>query len=88
MAIDVMRLLILAAQRDDIAKVSVTVADEVADYLNNKKRREMAQLEDDAKMTVQVLGAKGGIARTPALPVHRPRRPRSAVSQGQQRAVG
>ena len=51
-----MRLLILATQREDVAKVSVTVADEVATYLNNKKRREMARLEDEGQMTVQVFG--------------------------------
>jgi ribonuclease E len=59
MAIEVIRLLILSAQRDDIAKVSITVADEVATYLNNKKRREMAQLEDDGQMTIQVFGREG-----------------------------
>ena len=56
MAIEVMRLLILAAQREDIARVSVTVAEEVATYLNNKKRREMATLEDEGRMTIQVFG--------------------------------
>jgi ribonuclease E len=56
MAIEVMRLLILAAQRDDVARISVTVCDEVATYLNNKKRREVARLEDDGQMSVQVYG--------------------------------
>jgi ribonuclease E len=56
MAIEVIRLLILAAQREDIAKVSITVAEEVATYLNNKKRREMARLEDEGQMTIQVFG--------------------------------
>ncbi|HZZ70800.1 MAG TPA: Rne/Rng family ribonuclease [Pirellulales bacterium] len=59
MAIEVMRLLILAGQRDDINKISVTVEDEVATYLNNKKRREMARLEDEGNMTVQIYGLKG-----------------------------
>ena len=49
MAIEVMRLLILAAQREDVARISVTVYDEVATYLNNKKRREIARLEDDGQ---------------------------------------
>src|SRR5205807_4506679 len=56
MEIEVIRLLILAAQREDITKVSITVAEEVATYLNNKKRREMARLEDDGQMTIQVFG--------------------------------
>ena len=59
MAIEVVRLLILASQREDIAKVSVTVCDEVATYLNNKKRREMARLEDEGKLTVQIFGREG-----------------------------
>ena len=56
MAIEVMRLLILAAQREDIARVSVTVAEEVATYLNNKKRREMARLEDEGRIGIQIFG--------------------------------
>ena len=58
MAIEVVRLLILASQQEDVAKVTVTVADEVATYLNNKKRRELSRLEDEAKISVQVFGAE------------------------------
>jgi ribonuclease E len=58
MAIEVVRLLMLASQQPKIAKVTVRVNDEVAAYLNNKKRREVTQLEDDAKMTVQILGSE------------------------------
>jgi ribonuclease E len=56
MAIEVMRILILAAQREDVAKISVTVGEEVATYLNNKKRREMARLEDEGQIQIQILG--------------------------------
>jgi ribonuclease E len=56
MAIEVMRLLILAAQREDIARVSITVAEDVATYLNNKKRREMARLEDEGRIGIQIFG--------------------------------
>ncbi|MHB1034106.1 MAG: Rne/Rng family ribonuclease [Pirellulales bacterium] len=59
MAIEVVRLLILASQQEDIAKVTVTVADEVAAYLNNKKRRELTKLEDDGEIAVQILGKEG-----------------------------
>ncbi len=55
MAIEVMRLLIMATQQQ-IAKVTVTVSDDVASYLNNKKRGEIAKLEQDSKIAVQVLG--------------------------------
>jgi ribonuclease E len=59
MAIEVVRMLMLAAQRQDVAHVSVTVADEVAEYLNNRKRRELTRLEEEGHMVVQVIGAKG-----------------------------
>jgi ribonuclease E len=59
MAIEVVRYLMLAAQRPEIAKVSVSVGDEVAGYLSNRKRRELARLEDEGQMAVQVLGVKG-----------------------------
>ena len=59
MAIEVVRMLILASQRPQIAKVAVTVAEEVAEYLNNKKRRELARLEEEGKMGIQILGSKG-----------------------------
>jgi ribonuclease E len=58
MAIEVVRLLMLASQQPKIARVTVRVNDDVATYLNNKKRREIMQLEDDAHMTVQVLGSE------------------------------
>jgi len=59
MAIEAVRLLLLASQRPEVAGVTVTVAGDVAEYLNNKKRRQLARLEDDGKMTVQLIGAKG-----------------------------
>jgi len=59
MAIEVVRLLILASQQPEIAQVTITVADEVATYLNNRKRRELARLEDEGHMTVRILGATG-----------------------------
>lgn len=59
MAIDVVRLLILASQRSAIAQVTVKAAEEVADFLNNKKRIELARLEQEGAMTVQIVGAEG-----------------------------
>jgi ribonuclease E len=58
MAIEVVRMLALASQQPKISRVTVRVNDEVATYLNNKKRREIMQLEDQAKMLVQVLGSE------------------------------
>jgi ribonuclease E len=58
MAIEVVRMLALASQQPKISRVTVRVNDEVATYLNNRKRREIMQLEDEAKMLVQVLGSE------------------------------
>jgi ribonuclease E len=59
MAIEVVRLLILGTQQEDVAKVTVTVADDVATYLNNRKRRELSRLEDENHISVQVFGVEG-----------------------------
>ncbi len=58
MAIEVVRLLILAAQRPAISRVKITVAEDVADYLNNRKRHELARLEEEGKMALQVVGVE------------------------------
>jgi ribonuclease E len=54
MAIDVMRLLALAAHREDIRRVNVTVCAAVSTYLNNRKRREVARLESEANMMIHI----------------------------------
>ena len=60
MAIEVMRLLQLAAHRTPaVTAVTLTVHADVADYLLNRKRREIAALEEKAKMEVQVQGQSG-----------------------------
>jgi ribonuclease E len=56
MAIEVMRTLQLSATRDDIVRLNVTVHDEVATWINNRKRREMAQFEDSAHLQLHVVG--------------------------------
>jgi ribonuclease E len=55
MAIEVIRKLIMAAQQDRIAKITVTVEEEVGTYLNNRKRRELTSLEDEHELQVLVL---------------------------------
>jgi ribonuclease E len=56
MAIEVMRVLQLSAARTDIARLNVTVHDEVATWINNRKRREMAQFEDSVHIQLHVVG--------------------------------
>ncbi len=59
MAIDVVRLLILASQRESIKQVTITASEEVSDYLNNRKRHDLAELEEQGGMTIQVVGREG-----------------------------
>lgn len=59
MAIEVVRKLIMASHTSGVAKITVTVSEEVATYLNNRKRRELTRLEDDNHLTVLVLGREG-----------------------------
>jgi len=56
MSIEVMRLLQLAAFREHVIRVEATVAQEVADYLLNRKRREVTKLEEDGEIQVQIRG--------------------------------
>jgi ribonuclease E len=57
MSIDVMRMLQLAAHRDHVHHVEIRVADDVANYLLNKKRREIARLEESGNIQVQIRGS-------------------------------
>ncbi len=50
MSIDVMRILALAGHRDEIRRVHVGVHPGVAAHLNNRKRKEIAQIEVEANM--------------------------------------
>ena len=59
MSIEVVRMLALAVRSDHIVRVTVRVNDAVAAYLNNRKRREVSQMEDAGNMTVQILGSEG-----------------------------
>jgi ribonuclease E len=59
MAIEVVRLIMLASHQAGISRVTVNVNQEVATYLNNRKRREITKLEDDTGIVVQVLGSEG-----------------------------
>jgi ribonuclease E len=56
MSIDVMRMLQLAAHRDNIHRVQIRVTEDVANYLLNKKRKEIARLEEAGNITVAVAG--------------------------------
>jgi len=56
LALEAIRMLLTAACQGKIASVKVHVAEDVAAYLNNKKRRELARIEDEGRMNILVLG--------------------------------
>jgi ribonuclease E len=59
MAIEVARKLQLVTSGKNVARVIVTVEEEVANYLNNKKRRDLVQLEAENNVEVQVVSKEG-----------------------------
>jgi ribonuclease E len=59
MAIEVVRKLILCSQSSQVARVTVTVEEEVANYLNNKKRRDLVEMEQENNVEVQVISGEG-----------------------------
>ena len=59
MAIEVIRTLMLIVQEPACNRVTVRVQDEVASYLNNRKRRELHSLEQEGNLTIQILGSEG-----------------------------
>jgi ribonuclease E len=54
MAIEVMRTLMTSASHAEVRRVDVEVHQRVADYLINRKRREMTHLEESYNVTVNV----------------------------------
>jgi ribonuclease E len=54
MAIDVMRLLALASHREEIRRILISVNSNVATYLNNRKRKEVARFESECNMAIQI----------------------------------
>jgi ribonuclease E len=54
MAIDVMRLLALASHRDEIRRMSISVHPGVAAYLSNRKRKEIARIESECNMAINI----------------------------------
>ena len=60
MSIEVMRTLQLAAHRSPAVQlIEVTVNTDVANYLLNRKRKEIAALEERGKMEIQIAGQVG-----------------------------
>lgn len=64
MSIEVMRLLQLAAWRPNVSRVRLRVAENLAQYLLNRKRKEIAKLEDEGKIQVTILGVPNALPET------------------------
>jgi ribonuclease E len=64
MSIEVMRMLLLAAHREGIHRVQIRVAEDVANYLLNKKRKEITRLEESGSIQVNIAGAAGAAPET------------------------
>ena len=58
MSLEVIRMLMLASQQPNCRRVTIRVNDHVAAALNNEKRKELAELEDEGNMSVQILGSE------------------------------
>lgn len=58
MAIEVVRVLMMACHQPRANRVTIRVNENVAAYLNNRKRREVMQLEEASTVTVQILGSE------------------------------
>ena len=56
MSIEVMRAIMAAADVKNVAEITVSVHEAVADDLNNRKRREIGNLEDELDVRIAVTG--------------------------------
>ncbi len=53
-AIEVVRLLLNSLHRENVTRLTVEVHDRVASYLNNRKRRDLIQFEEEAQVTIAI----------------------------------
>ncbi len=58
MALDVIRMLMLASEQSNCVQVKIRVNDKVASFLNNQKRKELAALELRGGMEIAILGSE------------------------------
>ena len=58
MALEVIRVIMLAAQQPKIAEIKVRVNDDVATFLNNQKRKELADMESDSDTEIRISGSE------------------------------
>ena len=56
MAIEVMRVLLTTANHDEVCRIRVEVNERVAGWLNNRKRKDIAKVEEDCDVTIIIEG--------------------------------
>jgi ribonuclease E len=59
MSIDVMRMIQLAAHKNGVYRIQIRVAEDVASYLLNKKRKEITRLEESGGIQIHISGMPG-----------------------------
>ncbi len=59
MSIDVMRMLQLVAHRANVQRIQIKVQEDVANYLHNRKRKEVSGMEEAGGIQVSVVGVPG-----------------------------
>jgi len=64
MSIEVMRMVQMAANKGNLRQINVKVTEEVANYLLNKKRKEITKLEEQGGIQVHVTGVPGAPPET------------------------
>ncbi|MDZ4850076.1 MAG: ribonuclease E/G [Pirellulaceae bacterium] len=58
LSLEVNRMIVIACDAANVARVTVRVHENVASYLNNKKRRDLIQLEETTGVNIQILGSE------------------------------
>lgn len=54
MALDVIRMMLVASEQKNCATVDIRVHADVSSYLNNQKRRELSEIEGSGSMEVRI----------------------------------
>ncbi|MFM1800840.1 MAG: Ribonuclease, partial [Planctomycetota bacterium] len=54
MSIDIMRILAMAANRQDIRRINIICSQNVANFLNNRKRQDLSRMERDGHLTIHI----------------------------------
>ncbi len=58
MAIEVVRVLMMACHQPKANRITIRVNDKVSAYLNNRKRRDVMQIEEATGVAIQILGSE------------------------------